>query len=673
MRFVFLPFFVFGTLFSYHSFVSQKSLALLLPDKVIPTLLKEAFFTSHFMGYLALGLTGYFILLLMLAIIAVWLGRAINHCCSAIRPSFCRLCAAVLIFIFFISANTIFFPHSTAVIARQTTWLFFSLSLSIIAGIFSWYIFFLVSNKRFSLLLQLFIPLFLICWAALPAAAYLTEISFNWKDFPQKPTNSSELSSDLPHVILFGIDSLRPDYTSLNGRSTITPEVNKFLEKAVVFPETYTPIARTFPAWVSILTGKYPWEIGAPFNLTEVDPLALSDAFPHAFQEAGYRTLFVTDEKRFSNIDESFGFHDVAGPVMGAADFLLGSLNDTALANLFVNGPFGRWFFPFSHANRAAYVTYNPQTFLRLVSSWLPSNSERPHFAAVHLCLPHHPFLWQDAPVVENAPEENDKKELYELSLTAADAQFGNFLNMLKDKGYLNNAWVVLLSDHGEGLGEPITSMTDRLNTNGTLQGKDLVVSKDWGHGNSVLSAGQHRVMLAFRRYGEGEWQGGVSQQQAILADILPTLMDEIGIFPRVQDDENQRGISLFSAMHDQTFLVQRSLLFQTGLCPQMAISDGQIRSDDLQKGMNLYRINPQNGRLLLKPEMEVLHKATKSFGLRQEGKFLGMLSPDHAGNRQIVFKANPDEPLEFVEDQSSLPPDGQIMLQLLRRESEKF
>lgn len=649
----FLQFFILGFLFFTHSFFSHKPIGLLVSNKVIPTLLKDALFTPHLLGYLALGLAGYCILLLCLTALTAWLARAIKHCCTLIQSKLCSMIAIILIFVAVISANTLFFPNSTAAIPQTTAWTFILCITPLIAGISIYYSLFLVRNNKGRSAMKILFLMSAFFLAALPAAAYwpTIQLSQSWASF--NSTQSSPESTK-PHVILIGIDSLRPDYTSLYGETSVTPEVDEFLENAVAFPETYTPMGRTFPAWVSILTGKYPWEIGAPFNLTQVEPGALSEAFPYVFQTAGYRTLFATDDKHFSNIDESFGFDEVAGPIIGVADFLLGSFNDMALSNLFVNGSFGRVFFPFSHASRPSYVTYDPLTFTRLLSSKLSAQPQQPHFIATHLCLAHWPFFWKDKPL--KPVNRLGRKELYESALAATSAQFGKIMQMLKENGYLNNAWVVLLSDHGEGLGEPLNLIEG-------LQEEGLQLRDDWGHGTSILSARQHRVVLAFRRYGGKELQGGVRKQPAIIMDILPTIMDAVGISSSSSSNDSITGISLLSAIRNNSLQDQRHIFFETGLNPKgMNLTGGKIDNDDIQAGMSLYAVNPNSGRLLLKPEVIAREKKEKAYGMMQQGRFLGVLSPDTTGNRQIVYRANAKTAYELHTDPSSLSVEGQSM-----------
>ena len=136
-----------------------------------------------------------------------------------------------------------------------------------------------------------------------------------------------------PHVVIIGIDSLRADITG-TGSASQTPHIDDYLAGAHRFTDTTTPLARTYGSWVSILTGRHPVATNARYNLM---PRALVDdgvTLPDALQGRGYRTIYATDEVRFANIDQSFGFDQLVTPPIGASDFLLGYAGDMPLVNL---------------------------------------------------------------------------------------------------------------------------------------------------------------------------------------------------------------------------------------------------------------------------------------------------------------------------------------------------
>ena len=189
-------------------------------------------------------------------------------------------------------------------------------------------------------------------------------------------------SHQQPNIILIGLDSLRPDFTGFYGNQFVrTPNIDHFLSQAVSFSETYTPLARTFPAWLSILTGKYPKHHEARNNLIASTSIIQQDTLAKKLQQAGYVTVYATDEKRFSNITKEYGFDRIVGPKMGVNDFLLGSLSD--FDKLLVV-PGGRFLFPLIMVSRSHH-TYQPDkyTISRQDLSVFLINL----FLSVHLCL----------------------------------------------------------------------------------------------------------------------------------------------------------------------------------------------------------------------------------------------------------------------------------------------
>ena len=231
-------------------------------------------------------------------------------------------------------------------------------------------------------LFLLFMKHLAILPSALLMAAFSIIISFFIFYSPHTVSRDAATAAK-PNIILIGVDSLRPDFLGYFKHTKETPHIDKFLNHSTVFAEAITPIARTFPAWVSILTGEYPKKNGVRFNLADQSQLNLSNTLPAMLREQGYQTVFATDETRFSNIDKNFGFDDVLTPPIGFNDFLLALMNDFPLSNLLVNSKIGQWLFPHSYANRAVYATYKPNSFLDRLQSIL-KNQEKNHYFAVH-------------------------------------------------------------------------------------------------------------------------------------------------------------------------------------------------------------------------------------------------------------------------------------------------
>jgi len=333
-----------------------------------------------------------------------------------------------------------------------------------------------------------------------------------------------------PHIILLGIDSLRLDELErFGGKSGNTSHLDEFLRSADVVKDTSTPMARTFGSWVAILTGRSPNETGARNNLTPRDQVAANPTIADVLRKAGYQTVYSTDEVRFANIDESYGFDRVITPPIGASDFIIGTYNELPLASVVVNTRLGQWLFPFSYGNRGAATMFEPRTYLSRLDREL--DFDKPTFLIVHLTAAHWPYYTSGTPFGVAARKSPDDRPMYRIGLRTADSMFRQVVTMLERKHALDNAIVVVLSDHGEALALP----NDAFMKNGTFVaglGAPLKVL-DIGHGQSVLSPTQYKVLLGFRSFGHaGAFESSARDLPvpSTVEDITPTLLELAGI-----------------------------------------------------------------------------------------------------------------------------------------------
>ncbi len=323
------------------------------------------------------------------------------------------------------------------------------------------------------------------------------------------------VAAGMPHVVIIGVDSLRSDLTETRNGAPVTPHIDAYLAGAHRFSDTITPLARTYGSWVSILTGRHPVSTNARVNLMPRRLVREGITLADTLQSYGYDAVFATDEVRFANIDKSFGFNHLITPPIGASDFLLGYAGDMPLVNLLAASPAGRVLFPSNHANRAAHVTYRPGDYIERLESEL--TVEGPAFVAIHLTLAHWPYSWAGMPTPSSRREYCPA---YLHAVEEADRQFDAVMRLLEKKGVLDNAVVVLLSDHGEALGGETDSILRE-----TGPSREIWDSL-WGHGTSVLSPHQYGVLFAMRAYGRATMPGspGINNWPASLEDLRPTL-----------------------------------------------------------------------------------------------------------------------------------------------------
>ena len=355
-------------------------------------------------------------------------------------------------------------------------------------------------------------------------------------------TASAHSDSRRPNVILLGIDSLRLDQLKrFGGTSGNTTHIDRFIEQADVVKDTSTPMARTFGSWVAILTGRSPPTTGARNNLTPRDAVAANPTLADVLRKSGYRTIYSTDEVRFANIDQSYGFDKVVTPPIGASDFILGTYNELPLASVVINTRLGQLLFPFSYGNRGAAQVFEPKTYLARLDRELEFDG--PTFLIVHLTAAHWPYYTAETPFGVSVKKHPDDRPMYRVGLRTADSMFDQVVSMLRRKGALENSIVVVLSDHGEAMTLP----NDAIVKNGAFVeglGAPLKVL-DVGHGQSVLSPTQYKVLLAFKSFGHESDFSAASRDLPVTAtveDIAPTLLELLRI---PGDPLNSNGRSL--------------------------------------------------------------------------------------------------------------------------------
>ncbi len=399
-----------------------------------------------------------------------------------------------------------------------------------------------------------------------------------------------------PNVILIGIDSLRTDRVSPADRGTgSTPNIDQFLSNSSLFTQAYTPLARTYPSWMSVLTGQYPRTNGVRYNLTPMSSVARESSVAWLFREQGYDTILAMDERRFANIDAKHGFDVEIGPKMGAGDFLLASVTDSPLTNLLLDTAIGKHLFSFNHLNRAVDHLYYPERFDQALSATITSRSPaRPLFLVAHFCLPHWPYQWAELSTHSNAPDISRAAD-YDKAIAVTDAQVGRLMSALEQAGALENAIVVLLSDHGESLGEALQGQGDSTIAR-------LLKREEWGHGTNVFRDEQYRVLFGIKGYGDYRWINGNRVETPVsLVDVAPTILDLLGK-EGYEQASNMDGISLRPILEGSAgTLTQRPIFLESGFSIPAILAVNPSVQDVFRQGFQHYRVNRTDGRLVVK------------------------------------------------------------------------
>jgi arylsulfatase A-like enzyme len=403
-----------------------------------------------------------------------------------------------------------------------------------------------------------------------------------------------------PNIIVIGVDSLRLQHLGMNG-GTQTPRMDAFLQRADIFKDTLTPVARTFPAWVALLTGRSPRQTNAIYNLVRRPEVKTYPTIADRLRDEGYLTVFAMDEVRFANIDKSYGFTHTITPPIGATDFIVGRIGDLPLSNLIANTELGHLFVPHIHTNRGVAYLWQPETFTQRLQAELPTG--KPLFLAVHLTSAHWPYYNAHSPSTEELFETGGDEGLYLEGLKTADAMVGDLLDFLKARGDLDNALVVLLSDHGEALSLPGDALVDFTQHKVT----DLEVPVhilDIGHGQSVLSPAQYEVLLSFRRF----QQGATKPEQRLfnapttLEDLAPTLLEFAGVDFHSREFFGRSLMPILQGTVEPDSLDDRIRFTETDL-RAMVGSEAFVDEDKIAKrNSRFFAVDPETGWLYLRP-----------------------------------------------------------------------
>ena len=138
-------------------------------------------------------------------------------------------------------------------------------------------------------------------------------------------------------------------------------------------------------------------------------------------------------------------------PPIGASDFLIGTYNELPLPSVVINTRLGQLLFPFSYGNRGVATMFQPDTYLGRLERGL--DFDRPTFLVTHLTASHWPYYTSATPFGVSTKSNPGDRPMYRIGLRTVDDMFGDVMTILQNKGALDNAIVVVLSDHGEALG----------------------------------------------------------------------------------------------------------------------------------------------------------------------------------------------------------------------------
>jgi len=276
-----------------------------------------------------------------------------------------------------------------------------------------------------------------------------------------------------PNVIVIAADSFRADRLT----TSVAPHLSALAARGTRFDSAYVSLPRTFPSWVTILTGRYPHHHGIRTMFPRWEDRAKDfDALPERLRKAGYATAVVSDYAGdvFSRIDLGFDRTDVPTFDFNQLVRQRALERQTPLLPI-LQSRLGRALFPvLREMNVAADPNLLEGDAERALSDL--SRGGKPFFLTVFFSTAHFPYaapapyygrytdpkyrgrFKYDKPVglgPETPPDDADVKQvraLYDGAITSIDDAAARLLAALEDKGLAHDTIVVVTADHGETL-----------------------------------------------------------------------------------------------------------------------------------------------------------------------------------------------------------------------------
>jgi arylsulfatase A-like enzyme/Tfp pilus assembly protein PilF len=291
-----------------------------------------------------------------------------------------------------------------------------------------------------------------------------------------------------PNIVLITLDTTRADHLPMYGYDGLrTPQLDRLARRGLVFEQCVTASPFTLPSHCTIMTGLYPTYHGVRINgdtaLSEKHETMASALGRRGYDCGAFIGAFVLDGRW--GLKQGFGEYN--------DDFDLNKYKQLDLG----------------------LVQRPSREVVDAAISWLSQRKQKPFFAWLHLYDPHIPY---DPPEPYRSEYSgHGPAGLYDGEIAAMDAQIGRFYDWLDENDLTDNTILVLVGDHGEGLGEHNEST----------------------HGYYIYDYVVHVPLLIVTPF--AAFQNQRRSQQVRTIDLMPTVEEMAGIAP----GKNLHGRSL--------------------------------------------------------------------------------------------------------------------------------
>lgn len=285
-----------------------------------------------------------------------------------------------------------------------------------------------------------------------------------------------------PNIVLILCDDLGYSDVGFNGATDIlTPELDRLANAGTIFSSAYVAHPFCGPSRMGMMTGRYPHEFGAPFNLPNSGlgieeynhkGIPVSEVLvSNVLQNAGYFTGAIG--KWHLGIDPQFhpnerGFDDFYGFLGGGHRYFPEQYEpiyerQSKAGKKWIN----EYFLPLERNGEAVrepeYLTDGlSREAVRFVRKGAEKN--QPFFLYIAYNAPHTPLEAKEEDLALYAHIEDEKRRAYAAMVHAVDRGVGNLVKALRETEAFDDTLIVFLSDNG---GKTSSGATNRPLRNG--------------------------------------------------------------------------------------------------------------------------------------------------------------------------------------------------------------
>lgn len=318
----------------------------------------------------------------------------------------------------------------------------------------------------------------------IPASVILFLIIIFAFIFCERDSKLASLHDERFNIFFILIDTLRPDHLGCYGYERDTsPNIDKIAEEGIVFTDFYTVCPWTNPSIACLFTGLYPQAVFPP----ALHPKALKQRLPKELEtlaeilrKEGYQTCALVDHP---SISKQLGYH------RGFDEY----------TELFFKRGWHQW------------LGTKASNFLTDLSEILDKCRDNPFFIYLHLIYPHQPYsppppydeFFGEGFKTINPEEKEGVINRYDGEIKYTDELIGDIFLDLKARNLLNQTYIIMTADHGEGFWE-----------HGL-----------WEHGNSLFNELLKVPLIIYPPGGRSAEPAKVDNMTSFVS-LFPTIMD---------------------------------------------------------------------------------------------------------------------------------------------------